>query len=158
TEVSAMGAPRPSRPYMPGYGLQGPAEGTGLLPWDWAEQRLATSHDYWVATVRVDGRPHLMPVWGVWHDGSLWFSSSRGSRKSVNLRANPRCSVATDNPLEPVVLDGVAELVADLDTLEVILDLENAKYGTSYTMELFDPATNACFRVRPVWAFGIAEG
>ena len=35
-----MGEPHASRPYMPGYGLLGPDEGTGLLPWSWAEERL----------------------------------------------------------------------------------------------------------------------
>jgi hypothetical protein len=48
---------------MPGYGVAGPTGGRGLLPWSWAEGRLTKSHDYWVATVRQDGRPHLMPVW-----------------------------------------------------------------------------------------------
>ena len=44
--------PTASRPYMPGYGVQGPDAGTGLLPWAWAVERLTASHDYWVATVR----------------------------------------------------------------------------------------------------------
>jgi hypothetical protein len=143
---------------MPGYGLLGPAEGSGLLPWSWAEERLAASHDYWVATSWPDGRPHLMPVWALWHEGCIWFSCSGSSRKTRNLRAEPRCTIATDNALEPVVVEGIAEVVDDLDVLSVVLDLENAKYATSYTMELFDPAVNTCFRVRPVWAFGLAEG
>ena len=46
---------------MPGYGIVGPDEGRGLLPWSWAEERLIASHDYWVATVWPDGRPHVMP-------------------------------------------------------------------------------------------------
>ena len=44
--------PHASRPHMPGYGTQGPTEGTGLLPWSWATERLTRSHDYWVATTR----------------------------------------------------------------------------------------------------------
>ncbi len=51
---------------MPGYGLLDAAQGAGLLPWSWAVERLQRSHDYWVATVRPDGPPHVMPVWGVW--------------------------------------------------------------------------------------------
>jgi hypothetical protein len=43
--------PIASRPYMPGYGISGPEEGTGLLPWSWATERLSSSHDYWLATV-----------------------------------------------------------------------------------------------------------
>jgi PPOX class probable F420-dependent enzyme len=145
------------RPYMPGYGIAGPAEGTGLLPWSWAEERLARSHDYWLATVRPDGRPHLMPVWAVWHDGALWFSCSANSRKTLNLRAAPRCVLSTDNAYEPVVVEGDAEVIADLDTLAEILALENGKYATNYGMDLFDPAVNTCFRVRPRWAFGLDE-
>jgi Pyridoxamine 5'-phosphate oxidase len=152
-----MTEPRASRPHMPGYDLRGPEEGTGLLPWSWAEERLTASHDYWLATVWPDGRPHLMPVWGVWHEGALWFSCSGRSRKTTNLLADPQCSVSTDNPVEPVVIQGVAERVVDLDVLRVILDLENAKYSTSYTMELFDPAVNACFRAPPRWAFGLTQ-
>lgn len=83
---------------MPGYGVRGADEGTGLLPWTWAEERLAGSHDYWVATAAADGRPHLMPVWGMWHDGALWFSSSTRSRKARNLRSNTRCSISTNDP------------------------------------------------------------
>jgi hypothetical protein len=50
--VSAMTQrPVASRPHMPGYGLLGPDQGSGLLPWSWAEERLSASHDYWVATV-----------------------------------------------------------------------------------------------------------
>ena len=69
-----MAEPTASRPYMPGYGLLDATLGTGLLPWSWAVERLTRSHDYWVATVRPDGRPHVMPVWGIWMDDALWFS------------------------------------------------------------------------------------
>ncbi|WP_236700301.1 pyridoxamine 5'-phosphate oxidase family protein [Allosalinactinospora lopnorensis] len=76
-----MTEPRASRPFMPGYGIQSPHEGSGLLPWSWAEERLRTSHDYWVCTVWPDGRPHTMPVWAVWDAQELWFCSGRRSRK-----------------------------------------------------------------------------
>lgn len=35
-----MLAPRASRPHMPDYGIKGPDERRGLLPWSWAEERL----------------------------------------------------------------------------------------------------------------------
>ena len=75
---------------MPGYGTQPEGEGGGLLPWSWAEERLVRSHDFWLATVTPHGAPHLMPVWAVWHEGQLWFSSSNGSRKARNLGSEPR--------------------------------------------------------------------
>src|SRR5260370_41551843 len=97
-----MAEPIASRPYMPGYGTLDAHQGTGLLPWSWARERLVRSHDYWVATVRPDGHPHMMPVWGVWMDDALWFSSSRGPRKTRNLAANAHCTIATANAYEPV--------------------------------------------------------
>jgi PPOX class probable F420-dependent enzyme len=152
-----VGTPKPSRPYMPGYGTKGPTEGRGLLPWSWAEERLTRSHDYWVATTRPDGRPHVMPVWGVWDDGALWFSSSRGSRKARNLTAEPRCAATTDNAWEPVVIEGVAGIITDHNALVRYIGLENEKYSTDYSVDFLDPDMNATFRVAPLWAFSLTE-
>ena len=74
------------RPHMPGYGILPAGEGIGLLPWSWAVERLERSHDYWLATVWPDARPHVMPVWGVWREDALWFSSSKTSRKARTWR------------------------------------------------------------------------
>jgi len=72
---------------MPGYGIE--SSGQGLIPWAEAERRLIASTNYWVATVSAGGEPHLMPVWGVWHAGQLWFSSGGRSRKVRNIAAAP---------------------------------------------------------------------
>jgi hypothetical protein len=143
---------------MPGYGMQPAGEGTGLLPWSWAEERLVASRNYWVVSNWPDGRPHAMPVWGIWHEGAFWFSSSKPSRKSRNLSADPRCVVTTEDAENPVVVEGIAELVAGPDDLATLLALENAKYSTDYGIEMLDPIANSAFRVRPLWAFGLKAG
>lgn len=140
---------------MPGYGIRGPAEGTGLLPWSWAEQQLTSSRNYWLATHRPDGRPHAMPVWAVWHDGGLWFSSSRHSRKARNLAHDPRCVLTTEDAWRPVVIEGMAELLTAMADLELLLSLENAKYDTNYGIEMLNPDENCAWRVRPHWAFAL---
>lgn len=150
-----MDEPVASRPYMPGYGTLRAGEGRGLLPWSWARERLARSHDFWLATVGADGAPHLMPVWAVWRDGALWFSSSNGSRKARNLEAEPRCTISTEDPREPVVVRGRARRVTDRDALTAVLESENAKYGTAYGEEMVDPASNSVFAVRPEWVFAL---
>lgn len=142
---------------MPGYGLRGPEEGTGLLPWPWAEERLSAAHDYWVVSLWPDGRPHAMPVWGVWDGGALWFSSSLGSRKVRNLAADPRCVVTTADTSDPVVVEGRAEIVVEREALARMIALLNAKYATSYPVEFLDPAVNATVRVDPAWAFGMVH-
>jgi PPOX class probable F420-dependent enzyme len=153
-----MADPLASRPYMPGYGILAPDEGTGLLPWSWARRRLADSHDYWVSTVRPDGRPHAMPVWGVWLDACIWFSSSRRSRKARNLAERPDCVVTTDDALNPVVLEGRAELITEPAEIARFLDTLNAKYATSYGIDFLDPEVNATFRARPAQVIALREG
>jgi nitroimidazol reductase NimA-like FMN-containing flavoprotein (pyridoxamine 5'-phosphate oxidase superfamily) len=150
--------PRASRPHMPGYGLLPANQGSGLLPWSWAEERFGASRNYWVATVTPGGRPHAMPVWGVWSEDAFWFSSSNGSRKTRNLRANPHCAVTSEDADNPVVLEGLAHAVTEQAALARVLAWENAKYGTDYGIETLDPAANTCFRVQPVWAFAIKQG
>lgn len=149
--------PTAARPYMPGYGVGGPDEGTGLLPWSWAVERLTASHEYWLSSVRPDGRPHLMPVWAVWLDDALWCSSSLGSRKARNLIADPRCVISTDDAHQPVVVEGIADVVRDLDAIGRFVDATNVKYGTDYTTDFFDPDTNATIRIAPAVVIGLDD-
>ena len=149
--------PWADRPSMPGYGVVGPDEGTGLLAWRWAEEKLAASHDYWVVSVWPDGRPHAMPVWGVWEEGALWFSSGGRSRKVRNLIADPRCVVTAQDTTDPVIVEGTAEIVTDPRALARTIELVNAKYSTAYTVDFLDPAVNATVRVRPRWGFGLVQ-
>ena len=142
---------------MPGYGVLGPEGGSGLLPWSWAKQQLVASRNYWLITVWPDGRPHAMPVWGVWEDESFWFSSSARSRKVRNATANPDCVVTIENALDPVVVEGTAEVISDIDAIALFLDRSNAKYQTAYSLDFLDPAVNATIRVQPHRAFGLLQ-
>lgn len=145
--------PTASRPDMPDYGISSTAE--GLLPWSWAAERLVASHDYWLATVFPDGRPHIMPVWGVWDGSDLWFSSGPRSRKARNLARDPRATATTDNPNEPVVLSGAAERVPAREADAAFTEAVNAKYETAYAVDFF--LANATFRLRPDTAFGLVQ-
>ncbi len=140
---------------MPGYGILPAGEGRGLLPWSWVEERLSASRNFWLATVTPTGVPHLMPVWGIWRADRLWFSSSNDSRKSRNLAAEPRCTVSTADPAEPVVIQGRAQRITNRHTLADLLAAENAKYGTSYGWEIVDPAANSVFALCPEWIFAL---
>lgn len=152
-----MSEPTASRPFMPGYGILDADRGSGLLPWSWAEERLAATRNYWLATVWPDGRPHVMPVWAVWHLGALWFSSSLRSRKIRNLRANAACVATTEGAADPVVLEGTAEIVTDLDQIAEFLARSNAKYEVDYGIDFLDPAVNATVRIAPDWAFALRQ-
>ena len=118
---------------------------------------MAAAHDYWLATVGDGGRPHVMPVWGLWRDGAVWFSSGLRSRKARNLAADPRCAVTTDDAHDPVVVEGVAGRVTDSGELRAFADAVDAKYATSYGVEFYDPAVNGVWRVPPAKAIGLRQ-
>ena len=141
---------------MPGYGIVGPTEGTGLLPWQWARDRLTVSHHYWLATVWPTGRPHLTPVWGVWRDDALWFSCSRRSRKARNLDTNPMAIATTDDPSNPVIVEGEATRVLDRASIAAFAEWCDIKYGTHYGVEFFGDPDNVCFRIDVAAAWGIS--
>jgi PPOX class probable F420-dependent enzyme len=143
---------------MPGYGIVGPDEGSGLLDWSWAAERLSMARNYWVVTVWPDGRPHAMPVWGMWDDSTLWFTSAAQSRKVRNIRSDPRCCVTTEDASDPVVIEGRARIVTDAAVLRRVVDLMNAKYRTDIPVDFLDPDQNATIGVSPDRVFSMRHG
>src|SRR5580700_5862075 len=117
--------PKSSRPQMPGYGL--PEGEKGLLSWNWAEQRLKKSHNYWITTVKPDGSPHTMVVWGMWQDGRFLFSTGSKSRKARNLAAKANCIVCTEHAQEAVIVEGIAE-IADVAARRKMIPAYERKY------------------------------
>jgi hypothetical protein len=99
--------PTTDRPLMPnGYGVP---EGTdGLLEWVRVEDRLVASIHYWMATTRPDGRPHVVPRWGVWLDGALWYDGSPETVHARNLRTNPACVLHLEDGRSSVIVEGIA--------------------------------------------------
>lgn len=100
----------------PGY--TPPGTKTKFLPWTFAERRLKRSRNYWVCSTRPDGRPHAVPVWGLWLDGALWFSTDPSSRKAKNLASNPSVVIHLESGDEAVVVEGrasVTELTKRID-------------------------------------------
>lgn len=131
--------PTIDRPGMvPGYGLLPENEGKGLLPWSWVAERLERSRNYWIASTRPDGRPHVMPVWGVWMEDAVYFGTDPASVKGRNLAANPAIAVHLESGDEAVVLEGVAESVTDRSTLARLYQLYGAKYEIKMGPETAD--------------------
>jgi len=146
-------APAASRPSLPSpYGLLGPTEGQGLLPWSWASERLTRSRGYWLATTRPDGRPHVAVVWGVWLHDRFYFATSTASRKARNLAANPNCVVCPEQADEAVILEGVAAEVLDTALLQQFQDAYTAKY-----QEAIDTVQFSLYDVRPLIAFAFVS-
>jgi hypothetical protein len=142
---------------MPGYGL--PKGVKGLLSWSWAKKRLKKSHNYWITTAKPDGSPHIMIVWGLWMDGVFLFGTGRRSRKARNLAKNQHCVVCTEQAHQAVIVEGIAEEVADVVLRRKFLARAERKYDFDMSafeadiLSLKEPIYSVC----PVVAFGLDE-
>lgn len=94
----------PERPVMPaGYGVE---SAKTYVEWDDVVGRLKDSKHYWLATTRPDGRPHVVPRWGVWLDDGFWYDGSPETRHVQNLERDPRCTLNLENGWEVVIVEG----------------------------------------------------
>lgn len=73
------------------------------------EQKLAGSRNIWLATVRTDGRPHLVPVWFVYLNGEFFVCIEPGSVKAINIKHNPAVVLALEDGSNPVICEGIAQ-------------------------------------------------
>jgi hypothetical protein len=151
-----MTEPKANRPYWPDA-LENPRDATtGLLPWNWALERLEKSHNYWIATSRPDGRPHLMLVWGIWWQDAFWFSTGPRARKAKNLATNPRCVIGTEKTDEAVILEGTAQEIKDRAVWKTVCQEYDHKYGGN-VLPMLESSGGNVYRVSPRIAFGQDE-
>ncbi|MBS1252748.1 MAG: hypothetical protein MAG451_01790 [Anaerolineales bacterium] len=73
-----------------------------------SQKRLESEKNIWIASVRPDGRPHLVPVWFASHAGNLFVCIEPGSVKSRNIRQNTRVVLALEDGSSPVICEGAA--------------------------------------------------
>ena len=93
------------RPQVPdGYGL--PATAEGMLRWSVVEQRLVEELHYWMATTRPDGRPHVVPRWGAWLDGALYYDGSPKTIHARNAFTNSACTLHIGDGRTAITIDG----------------------------------------------------
>lgn len=126
-------------------------------------------HTTWLATVDRDGAPHVVPVGAFWDNGSFYFTSGPGTRKSKNLATTPECvmSVATE-PFD-ITVEGRADRVTDPGELERIAAIarddgwparvENDAFTAEFSAPSAGPPPWYLYRVTAarVYAFGTAE-
>lgn len=123
---------------------------TGLA-WTRVERRLQNAENYWVATTRPDGRPHAMPVYGIWHEKAFWFATGRHSVKGSNIAANPQVVVHLESGDDVVIVEGTAAEVDDSTRADEIVPHLAGKYGmAAEEMTVGAPGSDAAlYVVRP---------
>jgi hypothetical protein len=141
-----MSEPRRDRPQMPeGYGVD---QATHFVSWESVVDRLTESKNYWLATTRPDGRPHVVPRWGVWLDEMFWYDGSPETIHVRNLEHNPAVVLHLESGSTATIVEGHSvrpqPIVGHLG--ERLATEYGRKYGPEYT-----PAPDA-------WSDEIAGG
>ena len=78
---------------------------------------LETARTGKLATVRADGRPHVVPFWFDLDDENrLYFNTGETTVKGKNMRRDPRVCICVDDDRPPftfAMLEGTAEFIDD---------------------------------------------
>ena len=102
-----------------------------------------------VATVNPDGFPQLTPIWFLWEDGTVYFSTTAPRLKTRNLRRDGRVSLCVDEPGDPdqrtVVLG--AESVEITPGLGTVTEAIARKYGGASWETSYEHIANTPERV-----------
>ncbi len=122
-------------------------------------QQLDASRNYWLATVRPNGRPHVAPLWAVWHGNVLYFEGSPTTRWARNLADNPAASMNLESGLDVVIVEGRAEMFRlEPELRGRLIDAWANKYGEYGP----NPSTEELFRLVPrtvrAWSQSMEDG
>jgi pyridoxine/pyridoxamine 5'-phosphate oxidase len=128
--------------------------GNGLLPWSHVVERVVAARNYWLSTASAKGMPHAAPVWGIWMDDAFFFATDAASRKGRNLAANPRLVVHLESGDDVVIIEGIAEVVTDRQTIRRFTDAYAVKYQVRPEV---GGAAAVAYRVKPRVAFAWLE-
>ncbi len=94
-----------TRPHFPPGYVDNP---TSSVSWEYVVQRLSESKDYWLCSVRPDGRPHVVPRWGVFVDGKIYYDGSPETRHARNIAENPQVALHLESGDEAIIAEGTS--------------------------------------------------
>ncbi len=96
--------------------------------------RLMKEKNVWIATVRAEHRPHLVPVWFVFNAGNIYICIEPSSVKGRNIQKNPKVSLALENGSNPVICEGIAQPLSEKHPKQIV-GLFAEKYGWNIDLE-----------------------
>lgn len=100
-----MNLTKTTRPKFPRGYVDKPVS---YLNWDWVAAQLTEAENYWLCSVRPDGRPHVIPRWAVFVAGKIYYDGSPETRHNRNIQLNPSISVHLESGREAVMLEGTS--------------------------------------------------
>jgi hypothetical protein len=128
-----------------GYGTP-----TETLQWSAVRKRLVEAEQYWLATTRPDGRPHVVPIDGVWVDDVWYFGGDPQAIHQRNLQHDRRIAVHLPDTIAAVIVEGTAQWrtpsQAEAERIADVARVKYAKYGYPITADAY---TAGVWALRP---------
>src|SRR4051794_40342977 len=108
--------------------------------------RMLKERTLWMATTRPDGRPHVAPIWFVWHEDKAYVMT--GGVKVANVRHNGFAALNTEDGIDVVIIEGTARIIPPDDPLfSAAAKLFNDVYEWDISTSL---DTNQLIEITPV--------
>jgi len=102
---------------------------TQRLEWTDVERKLESASAYWIASTKLDGRPHVIPRDGMWIDGGLYYGGSPATVHHRNITHNPLVAVHIGDGQEAIIVEGAVEIEKPTEEMAERLSEESfAKY------------------------------
>lgn len=102
-----------------------------------------------VATVSPSGEPHVAPMWFVWHEGAMYVTSLKRSRRQRDVEHGSRVAACVDAGEEYGELRGVVLYgdFAEVDPPQAVRKAFGAKYWGG--VEVPDRRSHTWLALRP---------
>ena len=71
--------------------------------------RLDKERNIWLASVRPNMKPHLVPVWFIWEKDAFFICIYSQSVKFLNISQNTLVSMALEDGSSPVICEGLSQ-------------------------------------------------
>jgi general stress protein 26 len=120
-------------------GYKMPETGENLVPWEFVTEQMTRSRHYWISTVFPDGRPHVVPVWGIWHANRFHFEGSMQTAWGQNIRKNPRTAVHLPSADQVVIIEGTAHMIQDDEIDNEMWNLLDSTFQRKYQVDRGSP-------------------
>ncbi len=134
-------------------------------PWPEVAELLAAEGCHWLATVRPDGLPHVVPVGATWMDGAFYFTTGQGTRKEKNIGSNPHCVITVSASGFDLVVEGEAAKLSDPAKLERLAEVyrthnwpvtvRGGAFDAPFSAPTTGPAPYEVYEVTPTTVFAL---
>jgi nitroimidazol reductase NimA-like FMN-containing flavoprotein (pyridoxamine 5'-phosphate oxidase superfamily) len=108
-------------------------------------ERMQHEQILWMATTRPDGRPHVAPIWFVWHEDRAYVMTL--GVKVENVRHNGLAALNTEDGSKVVIIEGTARIVPRQDA---VFESAAKLFMERYEWDIHTATDNELIEITPV--------